>query len=76
MRFYSKIQKITDIKYEKQDIYEEMNKMFSNRLIVVDEFKSASELGSDVDSNIIELLQMSITGIVGVVAGYVSGKSK
>ena len=45
-------------------------------LIVVDEFKSASELGSDVDSNIIELLQMSITGIVGVVAGYVSGKSK
>jgi|TARA_R110000744_G_scaffold232345_2_gene350469 hypothetical protein len=45
-------------------------------LIVVDEFATAKEVGGEVDGNIVELLQMSITGIVGVVAGYVSGKGK
>ena len=29
--------------------------------------------GDDLDANIVELLQMSITGIVGIVAGYLSG---
>tara|TARA_B100001113_G_scaffold248529_1_gene204667 strand:+ start:70 stop:267 length:198 start_codon:yes stop_codon:yes gene_type:complete len=43
-------------------------------LIVVDEFMMASEHGGKLDANIVELLQMSITGIVGIVAGYVSGK--
>ena len=43
-------------------------------LIVVDEFMMASEHGGKIDANIVELLQMSITGIVGIVAGYVSGK--
>ena len=43
-------------------------------LIVVDEFMMASENGGKLDANIVELLQMSITGIVGIVAGYISGK--
>ncbi len=43
-------------------------------LIVYDEFAMANEHGGELDSNIIELLQMSITGIVGIVAGYISGK--
>jgi hypothetical protein len=43
-------------------------------LIVVDEFVTANEHGGDLDGNIIELLQMSITGIIGLVAGYVGGK--
>ena len=44
-------------------------------LIVVDEFIVASEHNAELDQNIIELLQMSITGIIGVVAGFV-GASK
>jgi hypothetical protein len=44
-------------------------------LIVVDEFMVASEHNAELDQNIIELLQMSITGIIGVVAGFV-GASK
>jgi hypothetical protein len=44
-------------------------------LIVVDEFIAASENNSELDQNIVELLQMSITGIIGVVAGFV-GASK
>ena len=45
-------------------------------LIVYDEFSMAAEHDAELDQNIIELLQMSITGIVGVVAGYVSGKDR
>ena len=44
-------------------------------LIVVDEFMMTNENGGELDSNIIELLQMSITGIIGLVAGYVGGKN-
>ena len=44
-------------------------------LIVVDEFMVAAEQDAELDQNIIELLQMSITGIIGLVAGYV-GSSK
>jgi hypothetical protein len=44
-------------------------------LIVVDEFMMARENGAELDSNIIELLQMSITGIIGIVAGYVGARS-
>ena len=49
-------------------------------LIVVDEFMMAAEFGGELDPNIIELLQMSITGVVGIVAGFLasgnSSKSK
>ena len=44
-------------------------------LIVIDEFMMANAHGGALDANIIELLQMSITGIVGIVAGYLSGNS-
>ena len=42
-------------------------------LIVIDEFAMANVHGGDLDANIVELLQMSITCIVGIVAGYLSG---
>tara|TARA_B110000503_G_C6876490_1_gene300860 strand:+ start:201 stop:428 length:228 start_codon:yes stop_codon:yes gene_type:complete len=42
-------------------------------LIVYDEFSMISEPGVELDQNIVELLQMSITGIIGVVAGFVGG---
>ena len=42
-------------------------------LIVVDEFMMANAHGGALDANVIELLQMAITGIVGIVAGYLSG---
>ena len=45
-------------------------------LIVVDEFMTASINGGELDEDIIELLQMSITGIIGLVAGYVGGSNK
>ena len=41
-------------------------------LIVVDEFMMAAQFGGELDPNIIELLQMSITGIVGIVAGFLA----
>lgn len=40
-------------------------------LIVVDEFMVAAEHDKELDQNIVELLQMSITGIIGLVAGFV-----
>lgn len=40
-------------------------------LIVVDEFMIAAEHDTELDQNIVELLQMSITGIIGLVAGFV-----
>jgi len=43
-------------------------------LIVIDEFMIAAEHGGELDQNIVELLQMSITGIIGLVAGFVGGK--
>ena len=44
-------------------------------LIVVDEFMIAAEHNQELDQNIVELLQMSITGIIGLVAGFIgSGK--
>jgi len=44
-------------------------------LIIYDEFTMANEHGGELDENIIGLLQMSLTGIIGVVGGYVGGKS-
>lgn len=44
-------------------------------LIVVDEFQAAAEAEGELDPSIIELLQMAITGVIGIVAGYVSGKA-
>ena len=44
-------------------------------IIVIDEFMTANAHGGALNANVIELLQMSITGIVGIVAGYLSGSS-
>ena len=44
-------------------------------IIVADEFQAAAEAEGELDSDIIELLQMAITGVIGIVAGYVSGKA-
>tara|TARA_R100001129_G_scaffold185755_1_gene175003 strand:- start:2161 stop:2358 length:198 start_codon:yes stop_codon:yes gene_type:complete len=44
-------------------------------LIIYDEFKMANEHGGELHPDIIALLQMSLTGIIGVVGGYVGGKS-
>jgi len=44
-------------------------------LIVYDEFAMANENGGELDENIIGLLQMSMTGVIGVVGGYIGGKS-
>jgi hypothetical protein len=42
-------------------------------LIVVDMFMMANAHGGKLDASVVELLQMAITGIVGIVAGYMSG---
>tara|TARA_R100001443_G_scaffold20674_3_gene32884 strand:+ start:6602 stop:6799 length:198 start_codon:yes stop_codon:yes gene_type:complete len=44
-------------------------------LIIYDEFKMANEHGGELHPDIIALLQMSLTGIIGVVGGYVGGRS-
>ncbi len=44
-------------------------------LIIYDEFKMANEHGGELHPDIIALLQMSLTGIIGVVGGYVGGKT-
>jgi len=44
-------------------------------LIVVDEFMMANAHGGKLDESVIGLLQMSLTGVIGVVGGYVGGKS-
>ena len=43
-------------------------------LIVVDEFQMANEHGGELDESVIGLLQMSLTGVIGVVGGYVGGR--
>jgi len=45
-------------------------------VIVVGDFYISLEENKGPDASVIELLQMSITGIVGIVAGYVSGDKK
>ncbi len=43
-------------------------------LIIYDEFAMANAHGGKLDDSIIELLQMSITGVVGIVAGWASAR--
>ena len=44
-------------------------------LIVVDEFMIASEHGGEFDEGILALLNNALVGVVGIVAGYVTGRS-
>lgn len=43
-------------------------------VITVGDFYVALQEGRPVDESVIELLQMSITGMVGIIAGHISGK--
>ena len=42
--------------------------------VAVGDFVVALRLGRPVDSSVINLLQMSITGMIGIIAGYIGGK--
>jgi len=44
-------------------------------IIVIGDFAIAFEENRPVDEQVIHLLQMSITGIIGILAGYVSGRT-
>ena len=44
-------------------------------IIVVDEFMMASEMGGEFDEGILALLNNALVGVVGIVAGYVTGNS-
>ena len=45
-------------------------------VIVVGDFYVALHENRPVDESVINLLQMAVTGVIGVVAGYLSGKAK
>ena len=42
--------------------------------IVIGDFYVALHENRPVDESIVNLLQMAVTGIIGIVAGYLSGK--
>jgi hypothetical protein len=44
-------------------------------VITIGDFYVALEEKRPVDESVINLLSMAVTGIVGIVAGYVTGKS-
>ena len=44
-------------------------------LIVVDEFMIAADHGGKFDEGILALLNNALVGVVGIVAGYVTGNS-
>ena len=44
-------------------------------IITIGDFYVALEERRPVDESVINLLSMAVTGIVGIVAGYVTGKS-
>lgn len=43
--------------------------------IVMADFSTALRAGRAPDEGVIELLKMAITGVVGIIAGYLAGKS-
>ena len=45
-------------------------------VIVVGDFYVALHENRPVDESVVNLLQMAVTGVIGIVAGYLSGKSK
>ena len=45
-------------------------------VIVVGDFYVALHENRPVDESVINLLQMAVTGVIGIVAGYLSGKAK
>jgi hypothetical protein len=49
--------------------------MFLLVLIVVADFSTALRAGRAPDEGVIELIKMSITGVVGIIAGWFAGKA-
>ena len=45
-------------------------------VIVIGDFYVALHENRPVDESVINLLQMAVTGVIGIVAGYLSGKAK
>ena len=45
-------------------------------VIVIGDFYVALHENRPVDESVVNLLQMAVTGVIGIVAGYLSGKSK
>ena len=45
-------------------------------IITVGDFYVSLKENQPIDENVINLLSMAITGIVGIVAGFVTGKDK
>ena len=45
-------------------------------IIVIGDFYISLRENKGPDQSVVELLQMSITGIVGIIAGYISGEKK
>jgi hypothetical protein len=44
-------------------------------VIVIDEFMIAADHGGDFDEGILSLLNNALVGVVGIVAGYVTGRN-
>ena len=44
-------------------------------IIVIDEFMIAADHGGDFDEGILSLLNNALVGVVGIVAGYVTGRN-
>ena len=45
-------------------------------VIVVGDFYVALKEHRPVDERVINMLQMAVTGVIGIIAGYLSGKEK
>jgi uncharacterized membrane protein len=45
-------------------------------LIVIADFVTALKTNRPPDESVIELLKMSITGVVGIIAGYLAGSKE
>ena len=45
-------------------------------VIVIGDFYIALSENRPVDESVVNLLQMAVTGIVGIVAGYLSGRGR
>ena len=45
-------------------------------VIVLGDFYVALQENRPVDESVINLLQMAVTGVIGIIAGYLSGKEK
>ena len=45
-------------------------------VIVVGDFYASLQEHRPVDESVVNLLQMAVTGVIGIIAGYLSGKEK